>query len=423
MIHTVTLSKLLVSLIASVLVLLFCYRRDYIKKRFQTISEIYVFWGSVVLFRVVPFVIGFWVLNYYNSSDVIVFYKVSMPILDGKLIYRDYFCPYAPLFPYFVSIALRLWPDPKAISILLIVTEVGILLLTKRAFKNHYKPEELLFRTVLYLMMPASIILSTLTGQEDIWMWFFALLVYFVSNFKNSGLWGGIMMGLGQVFTKVILIIPVLPMMLIIKKPWQFMVGMALVGIPTLAILYYLVGLEFLQPLQEANAVRSPNIGTIINPWTYNTIHLGAKWLNWVGLLVTFTVSAFVYRYTNGVALIKSFAVLWVITYGTMMIVQQSAYSHYIYIFLMPLVFSMIDFKSIKEVLILLVFNITSVVQPSLWWLMGQPIYKKPSDIFSRIDYTADYVMQVVIVACVVYYIYTGFKYLKKCQTLPKYQS
>ncbi len=414
MIQAITTSKLLLSVFLSIVVLLYCSQFENVIKKLKKIPDGYVFWSSVILFRVVPFVVVFFGLNYYNSSDVQVFYKVSYPILEGKMVYRDYFCPYAPLFPYFISPFLALWTDHRAISILLIVTEVGILLLTKRAFKNHIRPEELLFRTVLYLMMPASVILSTLTGQEDIWMWFFALLTFFVSNFKSGSFWGGVMMGLGQLFTKVVLIIPVLPMMLTTKKPWQFAIGMAAVGLPTLAILYTLVGMEFLQPLQEADAIRAPNIGTVINPWTFNTIHLGAKAWNWIGLAITISISTLTYRFSGQVTLIKSYAILWVVAYGTMMIAQQSAYSHYIYIFLMPLVFSMLDVNNLKEIVILLIFNITSVVQPSLWWRMAQPIYKSPADIFSRTDYMADYAMQLIIVGCVVYYIYSGFQYLKK---------
>jgi hypothetical protein len=271
--------------------------------------------------------------------------------------------------------------------------------------------------------MPASVVLSALSGQEDIWMWLFAIVAYRFSFSKNNSFWFGFVLGVGQLFTKVILILPTIPIFLLSRNRLQFLFGLALIGVPTLVILYLNTNLEFLQPIQEANVVRSPNIGSVLNPLLFDSINLGAKAWNWIGLIITSIVASLTARYRTNYNILGVFSWIWIITFGTMMVIQQSAYSNYIFIFLMPLVFAMINLKSKKEMLILLVFNFSCVSQPSLWWRMGQPIYKKPSDIFSRIDYTADYVMQVVIVACVVYYIYTGFKYLKKCQTPPKYQS
>jgi hypothetical protein len=100
---------------------------------------------------------------------------------------------------------------------------------------------------------------------------------------------------------------------------------------------------------------------------------------------------------------------VWVVLYATMMIVQQSAYSNYIFLFLLPLALFVVDWKSKMQVILLLVFNVLCVVHPSLWWRLGMPCYMKPADIFSSSQLFTDYSMQVAIVLLTGYFIWLAF--------------
>ena len=407
-------TKVYLSIFLSCIIWFLCLNKSKIETTLKLWSLSNVFVLSVLLLRIVPFILAFFVFDFPKPSDINYYWDHSVPVLDGKVVYRDFFCPYAPLFPYVLAFSTKLWHDWRVISALMMLAEIGILWLTVRSFKWAYTQEELLFRTILYLLMPASMVLSALSGQEDIWMWFFAVIAYRFSFSKNNSFWFGFVLGTGQLFTKVILILPTIPIFLLARNRPLFILGLSIIGVPTLAILYFYTNLEFLQPIQESNIVRSPNLGSVLNPLLFDSISLGARAWNWIGLVITSIVASTTIRHRTDYNILAVFSWIWVVTFGTMMVVQQSAYSNYIFIYLMPLMFSMVNLKSKKEILILLIFNFSCVSQPSLWWRMGQPIYKSPADIFSRIDYTTDYLLQLIIVACVLYYIYSGFQYLKK---------
>ena len=413
----IIVNKTIISCLCTILILVMWFFRNSLKNKLTNYSLNTVFGVGVVVFRVVPYIIVFFFLSLPVPSDIIYYWQHSIPILDGKLVYRDFFCPYAPFFPYIIALVVKLWYSPKAISLLMMVCEVGILYFTAKEFKPFYKKEELLYRLLLYLVMPASLVLSALSGQEDIWMWFCVLLAYRFSHSKNAAFKMGIILGIGHLFTKAVLVLGTISVFFFIQKRVSFVLGLVIIGIPTLVILYALTGLEFLQPIQESNILRAPNIGSVLNPIFFNHLHLGEKWLNWFGLSIIVVISGLISLYSPQKNLLKPFALIWIITYGSMMIVQQSAYSNYIFIFLMPLMFVLLDTEKLSELLILLVFNVATVIQPSIWWRYNMPQYKQPSDIFTRPAFMIDYTMQVVIVACVIYYIYSSFQYFK---TLPK---
>ena len=410
----IIIGKAIISALCSILILMMWYFRGLLKKRIANYSMLSVFGMGVLLFRVIPYLIIFFFLSLPVPSDISYYWRDSIPVFDGKLVYRDFFCPYAPFFPYIIALAIKFWYSPKAISLLMMVCEVGILFFTVKQFKPFYKKEELLYRLLIYLVMPASLVLSALSGQEDIWMWFFAVLAYRFSHSKNAAFKMGLIMGIGHLFTKAVLVLGTISIFFFIRKRISFLLGLVIVGLPTLVVLYALTGLEFLQPIQESNTLRSPNIGSVLNPFFFNNLHLGEKWLNWLGLTIIIAISGITSLYSPQKNLLKPFALIWIITYGSMMIVQQSAYSNYIFIFLMPLVFTLLDTEKLSELLILLLFNVATVIQPSIWWRYNMPQYKKPADIFARPEFIIDYTMQVVIVGCVVYYIYSSFQFLKK---------
>jgi hypothetical protein len=101
----------------------------------------------------------------------------------------------------------------------------------------------------------------------------------------------------------------------------------------------------------------------------------------------------------------RAFSAVFVVIFATMMVAQQSAYSNYIFIFLLPLTFVWIDFRNRKEVSWFLVFNVLSVVHPSLWWRLKSPYYESPAAILAQPIYGLDYALQVGVVICTVYFL------------------
>ena len=59
-----------------------------------------------VLFRIVPFVIVYVLLQQTPRSDVPVFFDAAIEAMQGKIVYRDFWTPYSPLFPYVTTLLL-----------------------------------------------------------------------------------------------------------------------------------------------------------------------------------------------------------------------------------------------------------------------------------------------------------------------------
>ena len=200
-----------------------------------------------------------------------------------------------------------------------------------------------------------------------------------------------------------------LPLFILEKQKIKLLIPMIAIGILSLAILYPLVGWEFTQPMDEAQTLRAPNIPSILNPWFLNQIGVGEKFWNWIGLLASLGLACLAaWRLRNADFRIMLSRV-WVVLYATLMIVQQSAYSNYIFLFLIPLVFYIINWNSRTQVILLLIFNVLCVVHPSYWWRLGMPCYMSPSDLTASSQLLIDYIAQVSIVLLTGYFIWLAF--------------
>ncbi len=96
-----------------------------------------------------------------------------------------------------------------------------------------------------------------------------------------------------------------------------------------------------------------------------------------------------------------------------MTVVQKNAVANYTYLFMLPLVFQMVDFRNRTSVVFLLVFNIAAAVHPSLWWRIGQPYYQTVSEIFSKPVYILEYSIELFIVGYLLYLVVKAQKQLK----------
>ena len=369
---------------------------------------------SWIILRLLPFVLVFVMLDYAPFSDLDGFFGQAVPAARGELVYRDFRCMYAPLFPYLNAVALKFWFSKKAIVLLMILMEGLALWLTNRFYRAEIQSDERIFKSILYLLLPGSLVLCVLGGQEDVWMWLVAVGAFLAWQKTGRLAWFGVVLAFGFLLTKAVFVLFCPALLLLIPKPQKWIIPMAIIGAVAVGFLYYFTQWEFLnQPLNEADTLRAPNWASALNPWVFDKMHIGAKPWNWLGLLTTASVGVWAAYRVRKASFQTAFSVVWIVTYGTMMVAQQSAYSNYIFIFLLPLTFTQINFESRKQIVIFLIFNTLCVVQPSLWWRLGRPIYRNPAAIFADHWHTLDYALQVGIVVGTVYYLWRVLFFLK----------
>ncbi|PMD98651.1 hypothetical protein BWI97_03740 [Siphonobacter sp. BAB-5405] len=405
---SVVLAKLIISLGCILLVGIVLYFRPPITAGLKTKPVAGVLGVSWLLLRVFPFLVIYLWANQEPTSDVNGFWDEGSKASMGQMVYRDFWSPYSPLYAYFLGMWLKIWYNPRMIVLTMALMDGVALVLTYLFYKDRYSKEDLLFKALLYLLLPGSLVLCVVGAQEDIWMWLFVVLAFLVR--KRWGVIGySLVMALGVLTTKAIFGLALFPLFLIEKEKIRFLIPISLIGALSVAILYHLVKLEFLQPLDEANVLRAPNLLSVINPWTFDSIGTGAKAWNWLGLVATISIGCLTAWRMRNQPVNVMLAHLWVAMYGLMMIAQQSAYSNYLFLFLLPLVFEVMDWANLRQVILLFIFNVLSVIHPSYWWRMGMPNYATPADIFGLQARTIDYVIQVGVVVLTGYFVTVAF--------------
>ncbi|WP_077923832.1 hypothetical protein [Spirosoma sp. 209] len=399
--------KAAIAFLLSVLLVLFWYYRQALTPAYN--RQPLALGIAFFLLRIVPFIGLYIVLGYAARSDVPMFFEASKEALEMKVVYRDFDSAYSPLFAYLTALPLLIWYSPEAITLLLILLEGLTLALTFRYYRSLPGPADEPFqKAILYLLLPISMVLSVLSGQEDELMWLFGVWALMAWRHRQDDLSVGLVLGLGMVVTKAILVLTLIPVFFLVRNQLRYVAGLLLVGLPALAIMYGLVGLEFLEPVQQANDPRTPNIWTVLRPLLGSVIPLGQKSLNWVGLASILAFGCYV-AYRNRPRFEAGFVTLWVSTYAFMMIVQQSSLANYAYIYVMPMLFGVVALTSRNQLLFLLLFNVAVVVQPPLWWSMDMPLFSSLSDLTTA-KAVAEYVLEVVIVGCLIWLLAIQFK-------------
>ncbi|WP_025764018.1 hypothetical protein [Dyadobacter tibetensis] len=407
---SIVYGKLAISMACTLLALFMLVRRQSFTALLEGRSAVGTMSVGWILFRLLPFAAVYLLADMAPTSDVNGFWDEGSKASMGQVVYRDFWSPYSPLYAYFLGIWLELWYDPKMIVLTMTVMDGLALLLSAAFYKQFFSNGRFLFTALLYLILPGSLVLCVIGAQEDVWMWLFVLLAYLVREKTRNVYWYSLVLALGLLFTKAIFVLILFPLFLLEKDKVRFMIPMIAVGVASLAILYPLVGWEFMQPLDEAKTLRAPNIPSIINPWFNDQIGVGEKFWNWIGLVISLglgTVAAFRFQHSSVQFMLSR---TWVVLFATMMIVQQSAYSNYIFLFLIPLMFGVVDWTSKKQVGILLLYNILCVVHPSVWWRLGMPKYLSTADILVNNAAILDYALQVGIIVLTIYFVNLAFR-------------
>ena len=380
--------------------------RAKIEKHLQNYDDRLVLLLAWVLARLVPFVLIFVVFNQTPFSDLDGFFGQAREAVQLKLVYRDFYCMYSPFFPYVNALGLWFWLDKKAIILVMILMEGGALWTTNRFYADSISPSERLFRSLLYLLLPGSLVLCVLGGQEDVWMWLMFIGAYLVWQRTQRVEWLGVGLVVGFLFTKAVFILVGPALLFLVPKPIRWISAAAVAGVVSLAVLYHTTEWLWLeQPMNEAATLRAPNWLSVANPLTFDVLGAGAKRWNWVGLLLTTGLGTILAYRLRQQPFPRAFSAVYIVIYGTMMIAQQSAYSNYIFLFLLPYVFQWLNFSDRKEVGLFLLFNCLCVIHPSLWWRLKSPYYHTISEVFAQPIYILDYALQLGIVLLTFYFL------------------
>lgn len=366
----------------------------------------------LVAVRVVPFVAVFLVLGETPRGDIPFFYWKADLAHQGGLVYRDFWSYHSPLFSYLLALPVFLWHSPKVIVALMGVGEALCVWVTYRFYRKS-NPTDAFWKTVVYLLLPAPLIICLLGGQEDIWLWGFGLWAVMAGRGGRDAFRVGLVLALGLLTLKVTFVLIVFPLFFLLRDKIRFTGALLAVGVPALVGCYLVFGWLFLMPVQHAELPFSPNFVSILRPFTFGFLErVPLKYLNWLGMALTISVATLTGWRFREKPLDRVFPALWVVTFGTFMLVQPSAMAYYLFLILIVLVFELTELTSARQVGLLLLINLLVIVQPFVYVYLGQPRFDQFSALTDSWNWL-EYALEIAFVACVTGYVWRAWQRLE----------
>lgn len=372
---------------------------------------------AFVVCRLVPFVVIYVLMGIDPHSDVPLFYDAASHALRGEIVYRDFWSPYSPLFAYVTALPLLVWHSAKSVVLLMVVMEGAAWWMTYRFYRPRWGSVTQL-TALLYLFLPGPVVFCLLGGQEDVWMWLFGVASLWLWTANPSAFRLGLTMAAMLLVTKALAVLIAVALLFWVRRPYQYIAGLAIVGIPALILLYALTGDGMLTPLMFASIPFAPNLPTVLAP-VIGDFTAYAGLFSTGGLVAVLGLSAYGgWRLRRGdVPYESALPILWVLCYGFMMFIHKSSFGNYVFIYTLPLMTLFPSWKNIRSVAVLLLLNVLVAVQPSLWWHLGSPIYSSPV-MLTRADYLVEYLMEVGIVASVGYFVWLAYRQIEQTYSL-----
>lgn len=376
-------------------------------------------WGFFIVFRILPFILVYLILDFAPRSDTEFFYKKAFSAYQGKMVYRDFLSYHAPLFGYLISLPLFLWNNAKILIPFMAIFEFVIVWATWRYYRT-VRPDALL-TAALYFVLPMTFVAMVLSSEEDIWFWGVGLVTLHYASRRQSSLWIGVIWGLSMILIKSMVIVLLIPLFFLVDNKVKYVLGLAIVGLPAIVILYLLMGDAFLMPLQHSGYHMTPNLVSVTRPilsGLYNQISLTN--LNTISLFITMALSSWVAIRYKHLGYQRLFPTLFVLTFGIFMLVQPSAPGFYLYLHMIVVLFEVMrsDDRTFGYQLILL--NFLLVIQPIIWVIyIGMKNYDDWQTVFSSSVTAADYFIQVIEVALLIVLVWKTYLHLKRLDRTP----
>ncbi len=401
--YSIIYAKILISTFFCLMAFLSFQFQPKLEKVFDKIGQGKAFTIFVILFRLIPFSIVYLLLGYKAQSDVYIFWRSAQEASHFKLVYRDFESLYSPFFPYITGTILYLWDSAEAITLLMVLVEIAVLWLSLKTYRSENKAKDV-FKVLVYLLLPAPLIFCVIGGQEDIWMWGFACLFVYFSQEKASDFVLGIITALGLLCTKAFFVLLIPLIFLKINDKVKFILGNLSLGIPVFLFLFYFGGFSFLMPIRLAQEPMSPNFWSLVHPFVAELdIIKNTKILNWIGLILILSFATWQSLRTKEIAWKTYIPSIWILIFGTMMLIQIGSYANYLFIYSMPLIFCFDFIKQKKFVFITFFIQFIASFQPSLWFRIGKPFLRFEQ--FKEFRFVLEYSLEIIILAGVCYWL------------------
>ncbi len=398
---TIFYIKLLINL-GLTLGIIWAITRSDLFSRWQSGNDKLVFGLGFLLFRLIPYIGIFLIVNEDPRGDIPFFFYKAEAAKAGGFVYRDFWSYHAPLYAYIISLPVWIWHNARAIVLFMVLMESGILWLTYKTYKE--RSSKALQLAIIYYLLPAGFMYILVDGQEEVWFWGAALLMwrYTLKRPENYEVGLGILYAIFLLTIKVTFIFLLPAVLVLVKKPVKMLLVMAAIGLPAVGFLYWQIGDLFLMPIRHTEQLMTPNLFSIGRPFIELIVPIDEKnsgMINWFGLLFTVFVPVYMAFQSRHRHINEVLPGIFIACFVCMMIFQASAMGAYLIAYLMAVLFEIIDIRKTFHVAVLLLLNWLTVVQPFVWVYIKQPAYTSLG-MFSDLSYLFEYILEILNVLC-----------------------
>lgn len=370
--------------------------------KWQKENEKLIFGLGFLILRLIPWAGIFLIVSEEPRGDIPFFFYKAEAAKNGGFVYRDFWSYHAPIYAYIISLPVWIWHNARAIVLFMVLMESGILWLTYQTYKQ--KTSRALQLAIIYYLLPAGFMYILVDGQEEVWFWGAALLIwrYTIRKTDHYEIGIGLLYALALLTIKVTFIFLLPALLVVVKRPVKMLLVMAAVGIPAVGFLYWQIGDLFLMPIRHTEQLMTPNLFSVSRPFVEMIIHINEKkstLINWFGSLFTVFVPAYMAFKARHRHISEILPGIFIACFVCMMIFQASAMGAYVIAYLMAVVFEIIDIRKTLHVAVLLALNWLTVVQPFVWVYIKQPAYTSLS-MFGNPAYLFEYILQILNVLC-----------------------
>ena len=356
--------------IITVLIALLLYRYEgffNLSNRYFTLLAV----GLISASRIAIFVALYVILNINVPSDIPAYYvPQGHAVLQGLVVYRDFYSSYAPGFGYVVACILSAWDSPKAIVLFTIATEIAAIPIWINAARGIFPEEKIRYAFLLYLSNSLPLVTSAIAGQNQLWVnLLLASSWLFLVNKKP--ILSGFAMSASLVLVKILglLFAPIL--WLVCPNKYRWTAGFLL---PMIVYIFLVaIGVDIITPIRgEIDNIYSGNL-------PYLMACLNMEWLtNYAaGVLVFVLVALFLYVYARFSS--KDNELGWYLTCLVVMLfmlLSKKSPTYYLsmFLFMFSVTVAMTS-SGWKGILSFGIFGLIASLEPTLWFRWASQSY------------------------------------------------